>query len=73
MHISATGVPTNPHRAISRIRRLLRPYPGEPEEGWIENDGHGGYRLSPQVSFSWDEDIFAAECPEIYGITATSS
>jgi len=66
IHISALGVPTNPHRAISRVRRLLRPYPGEPEGGWIENDGHGGYRLSPTACTTWDEDVFPSECPEIF-------
>jgi len=56
MHISELGFASSPHRALSRLRKFLSPYPSPSDNGWIENDGHGSYRLEPGVAPVWIED-----------------
>jgi len=65
IHISELGISSSPHRAISRLRKLLVPYPGPGGNGWFENDGHGGYRLSEGAVGSWETGTFVREHPEL--------
>ena len=53
VHTSELG-PGDVHRALSRVRKVLAKH-GD-VESWLENDGHGYYRLgvSPQ-QITWDE------------------
>ena len=61
VHTSGLGLSSDPYRAISRVRRLLSLHARSERSSWIENDGHGSYRLDTQVHVGWDEDGLRAE------------
>ena len=65
VHTSGLGLSSDPYRAISRVRRLLSLHAHSERSSWIENDGHGSYRLDDQVHVGWDEDCLRAEQPEL--------
>lgn len=56
------------HSAISRMRQDLRERAGLNGD-LLDNDGHGSFRLSvPPANISFDEAVFAAEHPGLFGI-----
>jgi len=56
VHTSDLYPGDNAHQALSRLRAALVKHAGEPARGWLENDGHGSYRLAlPAESLTWDE------------------
>ena len=65
VHTSRLGLSSDPYRAISRLRRIVSPYAKTSGNGWIENDGHGSYRLTADVSVEWNEKALAAEHPDL--------
>lgn len=56
------------HSAISRMRKDLRERAGLNGD-LLDNDGHGSFRLSvPPANISFDEAVFAAEHPGLFGL-----
>jgi ATP-dependent DNA helicase len=67
IHTSNLGLSSDPYRAISRVRRLISPYSSTGTSGvcWIQNNGHGSYRLALEVSVSWNDVSLSAEHPDL--------
>jgi helicase len=72
-HQSDLDITSGAHRALSRLRKLLDPYtgPGPDGSGWIENNGHGGYRVVAQIEIEWDEQVMRLEHPDLMVLSAS--
>ena len=65
-HTSDLHSGDNAHQALSRLRAALVKHAGEPARAWLENDGHGSYRLAlPARDLTWDEEHMQAYHPDL--------
>jgi len=71
IHQADLGVASGAYRALSRLRKILEPFPGPGGNGWFENNGNGGYRILPQVEVGWDEQGMRSEHPDLVARAAS--